>query len=283
MAGPIRKSLRTPEETVAFPGASQGVVELGDLTVGRFEAQPGWRWSEHVRPEVGGEWCRARHVGVVISGRIRVISEDGTEVEFGPDDAYDIPPGHDAYVVGDEPVVQIEWQGLRTFLGPRGGMRGRRLVTLLFTDIVDSTRIASELGDATWRELLSRHYEAARSELDRFGGREAKTTGDGMLAVFDGAAAALRCADAIRSAAAAHDLRIRVGVHVGEVDVVGGSVQGVSVHHAARVMAAAGPQEILASELTKSLVAASGVEMEDRGVHSLKGIPGEHRLFAYVS
>ena len=195
VTGAVRKSLRTPEETITFPGATQGMVELGDLTVGRFVAQPGWRWSEHVRPEVGGEWCRARHVGVVISGRIHVISQDGTEMELAPDDAYDVPPGHDAYVVGDKPLVQIEWQGLRTFVGSRGGIRGRRLATLLFTDLVDSTSTAAELGDTAWRELLSRHYQSARNELDRFGGREVKTTGDGILAVFDGP----RCGPPLRS------------------------------------------------------------------------------------
>jgi class 3 adenylate cyclase len=282
VVGPSKKSLRDPEETVAFPGVTQGVVELGDLTVGRFVAQPGWRWSEHVRPEVGGEWCRARHVGVVISGRIRIISEDGTEVEFGPDDAYDVPPGHDAYVVGDEPLVQIEWQGLRTFAGPRGGVRGRRLATLLFTDLVDSTSNAARLGDRGWREVLSRHYQSARTELDRYGGREVKTTGDGMLAIFEGPAAALRCAAAIRSSAASHDLQIRAGVHVGEVDLVGAAVEGLAVHAAARIMAAAGPQEILASEITRSVLMSSGIELKERGLHSLKGLPGERRLFSYL-
>ena len=282
MTGPNRKSLRKPEETITFPGATQGMVELGDLTVGRFVAQPGWRWSEHVRPEVGGEWCRARHVGVVISGRIRIISEDGTEVEFGPDDAYDIPPGHDAYVVGNEPLVQIEWQGLRTFAGSRGGVGGRRLATLLFTDLVDSTSTAAGIGDSAWRDMLSRHYQSARNELDRFGGRELTTTGDGILAVFDGPAAALRCAAAIRSAATSHNLQIRAGVHVGEVHLVGTAVEGLAVHEAARVMAAADPQEILASEITRSLLTSSGIDLEERGLYSLKGLPGKHRLFAYV-
>jgi class 3 adenylate cyclase len=282
VTGPNRKSLRKPEETITFPGVTQGMVELGDLTVGRFVAQPGWRWSEHVRPEVGGEWCRARHVGVVISGRIRIISEDGTEVEDGPDDAYDIPPGHDAYVVGDEPVVQIEWQGLRTFAGSRGGVKGRRLATLLFTDLVDSTSTAAGLGDTAWRDILSRHYQSARNELDRFGGHESKTTGDGILAVFDGPAAALRCAAAISSAATSHNLQIRAGVHVGEVHLVGTAVEGLAVHEAARIMAAAGPQEILASEITRSLLISSGIDLEERGLYSLKGLPGKHRLFAYV-
>ena len=282
MAGVTKKSLRDPDEVVTFPATSQGVVELGDLTVGRFVAQPRWRWSVHVRPEVGGEWCRARHVGVVISGRARVISQDGTEVELGPDDAYDVQPGHDAYVVGDEPLVQIEWQGLRTFAGSRRPPGGRGLATLLFTDLVDSTSTAAALGDAAWRELLSRHYQSARNELDRFGGREVKTTGDGLLAVFDGPAAALRCASAIRSRAPTHGLTVRAGVHVGEVDVVGTAVEGLAVHEAARIMAAAGPQEILTSEITRSLLASSDLELEDRGTHSLKGLAGERRLFAYL-
>jgi class 3 adenylate cyclase len=282
VSGPNRKSLRKPEETITFPGVTQGMVELGDLTVGRFVAQPGWRWSEHVRPEVGGDWCRARHVGVVISGRIRIVGKDGTEVEVGPDDAYDIPPGHDAYVVGDEPVVQIEWQGLRTFAGSRGGVRGRRLATLLFTDLVDSTSTAAGLGDTAWRDILSRHYQSARNELDRFGGHELKTTGDGILAVFDGPAAALRCAAAISSAATSHNLQIRAGVHVGEVQLVGTAVEGLAVHEAARIMAAAGPQEILASEITRSLLTSSGIDLEERGLYSLKGLPGKHRLFAFV-
>jgi class 3 adenylate cyclase len=108
-----------------------------------------------------------------------------------------------------------------------------------------------------------------------------KTTGDGLLAVFDAPAPALRCAAAIRSTAAAHDLKIRAGVHVGEVGVAGTDIEGLAVHEAARVMAAAGPQEILASEITRSLLISSGIDLEDRGLHSLKGLEGEHRLFAY--
>lgn len=282
MAGVTKRSLGDPDEVVTFPRVVQGVVELGELTVGRFVAQPGWRWSVDVRPEVGGEWCRARHVGVVVSGRVRILSQDGTTVDLGPDDAYDVQPGHDGWVLGDEPLVQIEWQGLRTFAGRRHA-GGRRLTTLLFTDLVDSTSTAASLGDTEWRELLAHHYGSARNELDRFGGREVKTTGDGLLAVFDGPAAALRCAAAIRSKAPSQGLRIRAGVHVGEVDLVGTSVEGLAVHEAARIMAAAGPQEILTSEITRSLLLASGIELEDRGLHPLKGLAGERRLFAYVA
>jgi class 3 adenylate cyclase len=103
-----------------------------------------------------------------------------------------------------------------------------------------------------------------------------------MLAIFEGPAAALRCAAAIRSSAASHDLQIRAGVHVGEVDLVGAAVEGLAVHEAARIMAAAGPQEILASEITRSVLMSSGIELKERGLHSLKGLPGERRLFSYL-
>ena len=282
MATPKRKHLRDPDETISLQGIVEQIVELGDLTVGRVVQEPGWRWSTHVRPQVGGEWCQARHVGVVVSGRFGVVMEDGAELEMGPDDVYDIPPGHDGHTIGDEPVVLIEWHGLRTFAGPRAGLHGRTLATLLFTDLVGSTSRAVEMGDAAWRDLLSRHYQAARSALDRFRGREVETTGDGMLALFDGPALALRCAAAIREAAEQHDLRIRAGVHVGEVDLVGTGVGGVAVHEAARVMAEAAPDEILVSEIARALAGSSGLSFEDRGSRPLKGLPGERRLFAYL-
>jgi class 3 adenylate cyclase len=121
-----------------------------------------------------------------------------------------------------------------------------------------------------------------RSELERFGGREVKTTGDGMLATFDGSARALHSAAAIRRIAQEHDLQIRIGIHVGEVEIVGDDVRGVAVHEAARIMAAAGPGEILVSELTRTLAGAAGLTCEDRGVHTLKGLDGEWRLAAFV-
>jgi class 3 adenylate cyclase len=122
---------------------------------------------------------------------------DGTRALFKPGDVFDIPPGHDGYTVGDEPCVQIEWMGIRAWAGFPTGIHSRVLATLLFTDLVDSTAKAAELGDARWRALLSELFEASRRELERFGGREANTTGDGMLATFDGPARALHCAAAL--------------------------------------------------------------------------------------
>jgi class 3 adenylate cyclase len=155
-------------------------------------------------------------------------------------------------------------------------------VTLLFTDLVSSTVLAGRLGDVAWRELLSRHFEAARGELERFGGREVTTTGDGLLATFNGPAQGLRCAAAIRRAASREGLQVRVGIHVGEVELVRADVRGVAVHEAARIMATADQGEILVSEITRIVSLASGRVFEDRGIHPLKGLPGEWQLFAYV-
>src|SRR5207248_8815231 len=113
MTDVLRKSVDEPDEVVEFPNVRSDIVHLGDLTVGRLVNEPGWRWSKDVRPTVGGEWCAIRHVGFVISGQLGIDFPDGSSVIFGPGDVFDIPPGHDGHTVGDEPVVQIEWSGLR--------------------------------------------------------------------------------------------------------------------------------------------------------------------------
>ena len=281
MAEAHAKNFEEPDQTIELPLFTAKIVEVGDFTVGYLVYQPGWRWSTHVRPSVGGEWCQARHVGVVLSGRVAVLLQDGTALRFGPNDVFDIPPGHDAWVVGDEPFVQLEWTGLHTFFGTHSA-GGGVLATLLFTDLVDSTAAAARLGDLRWRELLSSHFAAARSALDRFGGREVKTTGDGLLATFDGPARALRAATAIRAAARNDGLGVRAGIHVGEVELLAGDVRGVAVQAAARILARAGEGEILVSETTRVLARGTGLEFEDRGTHELKGLDGEWRLFALV-
>ena len=156
----------------------------------------------------------------------------------------------------------------------------RVLATVMFTDIVGSTERAGELGDARWRELLAAHHEAVRSELERFRGREVKTLGDGYLATFDGPARAIRCGHAIAEAARSLGLEVRIGLHCGEVELMGDDVGGIAVHIASRVGALAGAGEVLVSSTVKDLVAGSGIRFEDRGAHALKGIPDEWRLFA---
>lgn len=283
MAERIVKSFRQPDEVVRLPKMTAELVELGELTVSRTTSEPGWRWSEHVRPTVGGEWCQVRHVGVVLSGRLGITFPDGTEVVFGPDDVVEIPPGHDGHTIGDEPCVQIDWAGNRPFFAAfLSGSRSRVLATLLFTDIVDSTAIAGRLGDTRWRELLSAQFAGARAELERYGGREVKTTGDGLFATFDSPGQALRCAAALRRVAHRDGLRIRAGVHVGEVEVVDDDIRGVTVHQAARIMALAADDEILVSDVARTLAAAGGLAFEDRGTHTLRGLDGEWHLSAFV-
>lgn len=277
------KNLGEPEETVRFPGISEDLIEIGGMTVGRTVQEPGWRWSTDMQPLVGGDWCEARHIGVTISGRHAVALKDGTVLEYGPDDVYDIPPGHDGYTIGDEPAIMIEWGGLRTFVGAHRGYQGRVLRTILFTDIVESTATAARLGDVAWTDVMARHLSAVRAELERYRGREIETTGDGLLVTFEGPAAALRCAAAVVAGARGLGLHVRAGVHVGEVELVGDGLRGVAVHEAARIMAAAGSDEILVSETTRSVAVASGLRFEDRGLHGLRGFDGDRRLFALAA
>jgi class 3 adenylate cyclase len=154
------------------------------------------------------------------------------------------------------------------------------LATVLFTDIVESTRLAAELGDERWKAVLADHHRVARRQLDRFGGHEVKTVGDGILATFDGPARAVRCAAAIRDGVREFGLELRAGVHTGEIEVQPDDIGGLGVHIGARVSALAARGEVLVSSTVKDLVVGSGLGFEDRGTHVLKGVPGEWRLFA---
>jgi class 3 adenylate cyclase len=276
-----RKSLREPDERVEFPGVVEEYVDIGGYTVARAIQAPGWRWSEQMGPLRGGEWCESHHVGVVLTGGLGADLRDGTRLEWGPDDVYDIPPGHDGYTVGDEPCVMIEWAGVRTFVGSRGGLGDRVLVSLLFTDLVDSTTTATRIGDVAWHDVLSRHRHTTREQVESFGGRIVEWTGDGLLATFDAPARAIQCAAAILTAARSQDLQIRAGVHVGEVAVEADGLKGVAIHEAARVMAAAGAGQVVVSEITRGLASAAGLGFEDLGSHELKGFPEPQHLFAF--
>ena len=158
----------------------------------------------------------------------------------------------------------------------------RRLLTVLFTDIVGSTERAAELGDRGWRSLLERHDELARAEIERQGGRAVKTTGDGFLATFEGPARAIECARRLNLATEPLGIELRAGLHTGECEVMGDDIGGMCVHLAARVCGLAGPGEVLVSRTVKDLVVGSGIEFAEHGVHELKGVPGEWELFSSV-
>ena len=189
-------------------------------------------------------------------------------------------PGEDhAPMVGDQDALLGEVEEFLT------GVRQERepdrvLATVLFTDIVGSTERAGELGDRAWRDLLASHDALVRQELERHRGREIKTVGDGFLATFDGPARAIRCAVAATRAVSQIGLQMRAGLHTGEVEVIGDDVGGMAVHIGARVGASAAAGEVLVSGTVRDLVVGSGIGFHDRGAHTLRGVPGEWRLFA---
>ena len=159
----------------------------------------------------------------------------------------------------------------------------RVLATVLFTDIVGSTEELSAVGDAEWRSILRRHDERARVEIERHRGRFIDSAGDGILAIFDGPARAVRCAQAIGASVRDLGIQIRAGVHTGEVELDGGAVRGIAVHIGARVAALAGPSEVVVSQTVRDLTAGSGLTFEDAGEHELKGVPDRWHLFRVVS
>jgi class 3 adenylate cyclase len=171
------------------------------------------------------------------------------------------------FLTGEQPAVEDD----------------RVLATVLFTDIVDSTRRAAEMGDRDWRALLDAHDAIVRAQLTRFRGREVNTSGDGFLATFDGPQRAIRCAMAIRDAVHALGIEVRAGLHTGEVEIRGDDIGGIAVHIGARVSALAGSDDVLVSSTLRDLVIGSGLEFDDRGAHQLKGVPGDWRLFAVAA
>jgi class 3 adenylate cyclase len=279
MPGLQRKSLRSPDDNVVLNGLDERSVEMGEQTIGRAVIQPGWRWSVDLKSVVGTPSCAVRHLGVGLRGVLHVRMDDGHEIEIGPDDVFDVPPGHDAWVVGDEPFESVEIAGIFGYGRPAGS--GASYVTsILLTDVVDSTATAARLGPDPWRRVLTAHFEQARRALDRYQGVEVATTGDGLLATFDSAARAARAAAEIHEGAEGLGLRIRAGVHTGEVEAVPGNIQGLAVHVAARVAAVAAPGETWVSATTRDVISAADLEFEDRGVHELKGVSGTRQLYA---
>ena len=164
----------------------------------------------------------------------------------------------------------------------RGPDPGRVLATVLFTDIVDATKCAAKLGDRAWKELLTQHHSLVRQQLARHRGREIDTAGDGFLTSFDGPARAVRCGRAIADAVKNLGIRIRAGVHTGECEMMGDKLGGIAVHIGARIAALAKPDEVLVSRTVRDLVAGSGLQFEDHGTHTLKGVPGEWNLLTAI-
>jgi class 3 adenylate cyclase len=236
-----------------------------------------------------------------IVGAIRVptlvvhrVGDRNVDVKNARYAAENIPGARYAELPGDD---HLPWVGdserivteIRTFLegvraaGWKAPERDRILATVLFTDIVDSTAKALELGDASWRELVSEHHERVRRELARNRGQELDTAGDGFFASFDGPARAIRCACAVRDAVRELGIEVRAGLHTGECEQIDDKVGGIAVITGARIAAAGGPGDVLVSATVRDLVAGSGIEFEDRGLHALKGFPEKRQLYAVLS
>jgi pimeloyl-ACP methyl ester carboxylesterase len=191
-------------------------------------------------------------------------------------------PGEDHFWVG-EAVEMIAGEIEEFITGKRTAVAADRvLATVMFTDIVDSTAKASEIGDRSWRQLLDRHDYAVRRQIERYRGNAVKHTGDGVAATFDGPARAITCACAIRDAVRGLGLEVRAGLHTGEIERRGDDVSGIGVHIAARVAAKAIAGEVLVSSTVRDLVVGSGIVFQDRGMHALKGVPGQWRLLSVV-
>jgi class 3 adenylate cyclase/pimeloyl-ACP methyl ester carboxylesterase len=204
--------------------------------------------------------------------------------EHIPDAKYVELPGRNWYH-HVEPGWRASFREIAEFLtGQQADVADDRvLATVLFTDIVDSTRRAAEMGDRDWHALLDAHDAVVRVQLNRFRGREVNTSGDGFLAMFDGPQRAIRCAMSIRDAVQALGIEVRAGLHTGECEIRGDDIGGIAVHIGARVSALAGANDVLVSSTLRDLVIGSGLEFEERGAHELKGVPGEWHLFAVAS
>jgi class 3 adenylate cyclase len=267
---------------VTYPLGATYQVRLAGTVVSHHVLQLGWN-PAHAQPQVATASCELYHRGVVLSGRIGVRTDEGDEVVIGPNQVFDLPPGHLTWVEGDEELVMVDWAGGAGFdVGP--GDSARVMATILFTDMVGSTEQAHEAGDAAWKQTVAMHDDVVRTVLVRVGGREVETAGDSFLIVFDGAERAIRCGLALVEALAAIRVPIRAGIHSGEVALTEEHVRGVAVQAAARILGGARQGEVLVSGTTRDLAeGAAGLAFEPRGRHRLKGLERKHDLFAAAS
>jgi class 3 adenylate cyclase/pimeloyl-ACP methyl ester carboxylesterase len=295
----------TPEEVVAAMAAMYGTGEYQHVM------SPDMPWNEEVR----ASWARLERLAasprtvalmfpLVIELDVRAVLPTvrvPTLVVHHADDPL-TPPVLGKYVadhISGAKYVELPGRNIHHFVEPwrpsfqeiyefLTGQQAemvddRVLATVLFTDIVDSTRRAAEIGDRDWHALLDAHDAVVRAQLNRFRGREVNTSGDGFLAMFDGPQRAIRCAMAIRDAVQSLGIQVRAGLHTGECEVRGDDIGGIAVHIGARVSALAGPNDVLVSSTLRDLVIGSGLEFVERGAHKLKGVPGEWHLFAVAS
>ena len=276
------RDLDEPEAVVSYELGATSQVRLAQTVVSRHVLQPGWSWEEHARTTAGTPSCELYHRGVVLRGRMGIRTDEGEELVVGPNQVFDLPPGHVTWVEGEEELVMVDWAGGAGF-DPQPGGEARAMATILFTDIVDSTARASDAGDASWKRTVAMHDDVVRNLLPQFGGREIETAGDSFLVAFDNVESAIRCGLSLGPALAAIQLPVRVGIHSGEVVMSQDHVRGLAVHAAARIVDQAQAGEVLVSSTTRDLAeGATGLTFESRGRFRLKGLDREYELCSVV-
>ena len=275
------RSFDAPDDTRDFSKGILDLIKVGPLTFGRETLEPGWRWSVDVKPLAGTELCEFHHVGYQVSGRWICQDREGRQVEIGPGDIFDTPPGHDAWVIGDEPCVALDFQGIADWA--LRSTATRVLTTVLFADIVESTPMVERIGDAAWRRLLAQYREDVAVVLSGIGGTVVDTAGDGILARFESPVAAVRAAVGMGEVAQRLGIQARGAVHTGEVEVSGDALSGLAVHIGARVLAQAGPGEIMVTATTRDLTVDSGFDFVSRGAVELRGVSGARELYSLRS
>jgi len=276
MAENVVRAFDEPDDTRTFTKGTLDLIKVGPLTFGRETLDPGWRWSVDVRPLAGTERCEFHHVGYQVSGSWMCEDRDGTQVLVSPGEIFDTPPGHDAWVIGDEPCVTLDFQGIADW-----AMRptpAQVLTTVLFADIVESTPLAERLGDAAWRRLLDQFREDVGLVLAAHHGTLVDTAGDGIFARFDSPLAAVRAAVGINEAAERLGVATRAAVHTGEVEVSTEGLTGLAVHIAARVLGQAESGEVVVTATTRELT-AERFAYRSRGAVELRGVTGARELF----
>ena len=239
MASALKKSLDAPDERIQVEGIAADIVQVGDAAISRNTFQPGAHCALGGKRVSGNQRanqsCQAHHTGVLTEGQLHIEMDDGSTLDLGPNDVFDIPPGHDGWAIGDVPMRGINWSGVRTWI-PEPEAGERVLASVLFSDIVGSTELASRVGDDGWRELLGRHNrEVEISSIDSAVGRSIR-----RATVFSPSSTvprAIHAATAIRDRVRTLGLEVRQGIHTGEVELIADDVRGIVVHEAARIAA----------------------------------------------
>ena len=274
----VVRSFEEPDQVERAGGVISAVLEVGGVTVARTAHPPGWRWSKDVRPLVGTERCQARHLGVMLSGRIVVELLDRSTQVLGAGDLFDVPPGHDAWVEGDAEAVSMEWSGVREWLRPRDAERV--LATLLFTDIVDSTPLAGRLGDRAWHALLAAHDEIVRRIVTEAHGREVKHTGTASWRSSRDPVGRWARPGAFGRGFVRSTSRCGRACTWGRSRWVPTTSAAWRCTRRRASWRRRGRAKSMVSDIARTLAAASGFDLEARGTRELKGLEGPRPLFA---